>query len=189
MFDVKVTLRPATELDQLPAVDCILLSRYHEDHFDRHVEESLSRAFLIVTTPHAAQQLAVAKDDTDQPFQQVTALDRFESAVLHVDGQRAIRVTAMPGNHAPPGPIAVANNLLQAVPPTAGWLLELGHLARGGSAVEGEELQIGYRIYMSGDTLLVEDLEEIPRWLGDKELDLMLVHLGGTTIPGRRCSW
>ncbi len=175
---------PATELDQLPALDCILLSHYHEDHFDRHVEKSLNRAFPIVTTPHAAQHLAVAKDGTNQPFQQVTGLDRFESAVLHVDGRRAIKVTAMPGKHVPPGPIAVANDLLQAVPPTAGWLLELGHLTEGGSAMESEELQVGYRIYISGDTLLVEDLEEIPRWLKDKQLDLMLVHLGGTTIPG-----
>ncbi|OAA57141.1 hypothetical protein LEL_10931 [Akanthomyces lecanii RCEF 1005] len=175
---------PATELDQLPALDCILLSHYHEDHFDRHVEQSLNRGFPIVTTPHAVQHLAVAKDGTSQPFQQVTGLDRFESAVLHIDGHRAIKVTAMPGKHVPPGPIAVANNLLQAVPPTAGWLLELGHLAEGSSVVESEELQVGYRIYISGDTLLVEDLEEIPRWLKDKQLDLMLVHLGGTTIPG-----
>ncbi|OAA80298.1 hypothetical protein LEL_03784 [Akanthomyces lecanii RCEF 1005] len=175
---------PATELDQLPALDCILLSHYHEEHFDRHVENSLSRAFPIVTTPHAARQLAVGKDGTNQPFQQVTGLVRFESAVLHVDGRRAIKVTAMPGQHVTPGPIAVASDLLQAVPSTASWLLELGHLTEGGSAVESAELQVGYRIYISGDTLLVEDLEEIPRWLKDKQLDLMLVHLGGTAIPG-----
>ncbi|KAM3462331.1 hypothetical protein MY5147_002459 [Beauveria neobassiana] len=171
---------PATQLDKLPALDCILLSHYHEDHFDRHVEKSLNRAFPIVTTPHARQHLA-AKEQQDEPFEQVTGLDAFESAMLRIDEQRAVKVTGMPGKHVPPGIISAANDFLQAVPPTNGWLLELGHL---GGAGDSDELQVGYRIYISGDTLLVDDLERIPAWLGDKQLDLMLVHLGGTTIPG-----
>ncbi|KAM3499042.1 hypothetical protein MY10362_007670 [Beauveria mimosiformis] len=172
---------PATQLDKLPAVDCILLSHYHEDHFDRHVEKSLNRAFPIVTTPHAQQHLAAAKGQQDQPFEQVTGLDAFESAVLRIDEQRAVKVTGMPGKHVPPGLISAANDFLRAVPPTNGWLLELG---RSGGAGDGDELQVGYRIYISGDTLLVDDVEKIPAWLKDKQLDLMLVHLGGTTIPG-----
>ena len=39
----------------------------------------------------------------------------------------------------------------------------------------------GYRIYISGDTLLVPELSEIPKRY--PSIDLMLVHLGGTTIP------
>ena len=38
-------------------------------------------------------------------------------------------------------------------------------------------------IYISGDTLMVDELREIPKWLAGKGIDLMLVHLGGTTIP------
>lgn len=41
-----------------------------------------------------------------------------------------------------------------------------------------------YRIYISGDTLLVSELEEIPKRYAGQSIDLMMVHLGGTTIPG-----
>lgn len=38
-------------------------------------------------------------------------------------------------------------------------------------------------IYISGDTLMVPELKEIPRRYSGQNIDLMLVHLGGTTIP------
>ncbi|KAI4183023.1 MAG: hypothetical protein L6R41_005633, partial [Letrouitia leprolyta] len=38
-------------------------------------------------------------------------------------------------------------------------------------------------IYISGDTLLVDDLAEIPHRYANQNIDLMLIHLGGTTIP------
>jgi L-ascorbate metabolism protein UlaG (beta-lactamase superfamily) len=41
----------------------------------------------------------------------------------------------------------------------------------------------GYRIYISGDTLLVDELKEIPHRYADKPIDLMLAHLGGTMVP------
>tara|TARA_R110002060_G_scaffold37944_2_gene49068 strand:- start:76 stop:480 length:405 start_codon:yes stop_codon:yes gene_type:complete len=40
-----------------------------------------------------------------------------------------------------------------------------------------------YRIYISGDTLLVSELQEIPSRYAGQKIDLMLIHLGGTTIP------
>lgn len=39
------------------------------------------------------------------------------------------------------------------------------------------------RIYISGDTLLVPELHEIPKRYAGQNIDLMLVHLGGTTVP------
>ncbi|KAI4128022.1 MAG: hypothetical protein LQ338_002913 [Usnochroma carphineum] len=38
-------------------------------------------------------------------------------------------------------------------------------------------------IYISGDTLLVDELKEIPKRYAGQNIDLMLIHLGGTTIP------
>ena len=38
-------------------------------------------------------------------------------------------------------------------------------------------------IYISGDTLLVAELNEIPKRYAGQNIDLMLVHLGGTTLP------
>jgi len=86
----------------------------------------------------------------------------------------------MPGTHVPPGPLAVANDLLGAVPPTNGWMLELGYKNSSSS------FNSGYRIYISGDTLLFDDLHKIPEMYSShtgKPIDLMLIHLGGTTIP------
>ncbi|KAL4726242.1 hypothetical protein ACLX1H_006920 [Fusarium chlamydosporum] len=172
---------PAVDLHELPSLDGILLSHYHEDHFDRLVEDSLNRDFLIVTTPHAHKCLT----SKDKPFTNVKALDFFDHLKLKSDdpepGQQApvIKVTGMPGKHVPPGPLAAVNNLLGAVPPTNGWMLELGSHNDG-----DDKVQTGYRIYISGDTLLVDELKDIPKWLQDERIDLMLIHLGGTTIPG-----
>src|SRR5947209_13896520 len=48
---------PAMEIEQLPALDLIVLSHMHEDHFDRLVEQKLDKRHRIVTTPHAAAAL------------------------------------------------------------------------------------------------------------------------------------
>src|SRR3954468_7715966 len=42
---------PAIALDQLPAVDLVLLSHFHGDHFDQLVQERLDRSIPIVSTP------------------------------------------------------------------------------------------------------------------------------------------
>ncbi|ELQ43427.1 Lactamase_B domain containing protein [Pyricularia oryzae] len=184
---------PAVELEALPPLDAILLSHYHEDHFDRLVEDSLNRDFTIVTTPHARSCLAAGGAE-DEPFRRVWGLDLFQDLLLDIDdasssaaGERhrrpAIKVTGMPGRYVPPGVLSAANEVLQAVPPTNGWMLELGYRPSAGDGDEGA-METGYRIYISGDTLMVDDLKKIPEWLGDKRIDLMLVHLGGTTIPG-----
>ncbi|EGR44512.1 uncharacterized protein TRIREDRAFT_70197 [Trichoderma reesei QM6a] len=184
---------PAVDLDELPPMDCILLSHYHEDHFDQLVEESLNRDFPIITTPHAKGCLT--SSSKPEPFRAVHALDFFESILLdaptNIETETAtpvIRVTGMPGKHVPPGTLSALNDLLSAVPPTNGWLLELGWADGSANAQDDEntssELRTGYRIYISGDTLFVDELREIPKWLNGKHVDLMLVHLGGTTIPG-----
>jgi L-ascorbate metabolism protein UlaG (beta-lactamase superfamily) len=196
---------PVVDLHELPPLDCILLSHYHEDHFDKLVEDSINRDFTIITTPHAKECLA----GKDEPFTGVLDLDFWKSAMIHVGGEKTgpgaarqpvVKVTGMPGKHVPPGPLAMMNDLLKAVPPTNGWLLELGYdtsvvnapapeaaVLGGpipGTKEESEELKTGYRIYISGDTLFVDELKDIPKWLKDERIDLMLIHLGGTTIPG-----
>ncbi|KAL8825719.1 MAG: hypothetical protein Q9170_007684 [Blastenia crenularia] len=120
-------------------------------------------------------------------------------------GKAAIKVTGMPGKHVPPGVLGTLNDLISAVPPTNGWMIELGYKK------EGTEFSCGYRyvtihepfhthlappnhpinppysldssIYISGDTLLVPELNEIPTRYANQNIDLMLIHLGGTTIP------
>ncbi|KAI1260913.1 Metallo-hydrolase/oxidoreductase [Xylariaceae sp. FL1019] len=219
---------PAVDLHELPPIDLVLLSHYHEDHFDRLVEDSLNRAFPIVTTPHAKGCLT--PEDTSKktvtgdlgPFRNVHDLDVFDSLVVHIGGDGtgqpgpAMKITGMPGKHVPPGPLAAINNLLGAVPPTNGWLIEMGWTSgtsvasspsqpspsvTSDAAKETTPLDVGYTIYISGDTLFVDELKSIPPYLRslqqqqqqqrsphltqkESSIDLMLIHLGGTTIPG-----
>jgi hypothetical protein len=116
----------------------------------------------------------------------VTALEAWASALVSVAGTDAVlKVTATPGKHVPPGPaglLAAANDLLGAVPPTNGWMLELGRAGADASVPP----TVGYTIYISGDTLLVDELNAIPERF--PKVDLMLAHLGGTTIPGARAA-
>jgi L-ascorbate metabolism protein UlaG (beta-lactamase superfamily) len=171
-----------------PAIDVILLSHYHEDHFDREVEDKLSKSLPIITTPHAKECLTGKGDES---FKNVHALDFWKSLLLDVSKsdeangsgpKPSIKVTGMPGKHVPPGPLNVANDILGAVPPTNGWMVELGY--SDGSSGDGSDFENGYRIYISGDTLMVDELKEIPERYKDQNIDLMLIHLGGTTIPG-----
>lgn len=181
---------PSIDLHDLPKIDVVLLSHYHADHFDQLVEKSLRRDLPIVTTPHAREHLH-EKKSAEERFSQVYDLDHFEDAILDIssasNGRKpAIKVTGMPGKHVPPGPLNIANDLLNAIPPTNGWIVELGHHNPASNSTSStENWHCGYRIYISGDTLFVDDLKEIPKLYTDanKPIDLMLVHLGGTTIP------
>jgi len=173
---------PAIDLHELRRIDAILLSHYHEDHFDKKVESSLRRSIPIITTPHARSHLT--SKGPDESFTEVNALDFFDSMMLDIattsnGRQPGIKVTGMPGKHVPPGPLAIANDLLGAVPPTNGWMIELGYLNPGNN----DSFECGYRIYISGDTLMVDELKEIPERYKSQGIDLMLIHLGGTTIP------
>ncbi|KAI0487392.1 hypothetical protein F4859DRAFT_525550 [Xylaria cf. heliscus] len=117
-----------------------------------------------------------------------------------------IKITAMPGKHVPPSPLAVADNLLSAMPPTNGWLLEMGWsvgAAASAPPATGERVartdsrpvETGYRVYISGDTLFVDELGEIPKYTREQQqqqqqdgpgigINLIVVHPSGTTIPG-----
>ncbi|KAL2847514.1 beta-lactamase superfamily domain-containing protein [Aspergillus pseudoustus] len=176
---------PAVDLHDLPRIDLVLLSHYHGDHFDHHVEASLRRSLPIITTSHARSILTSKGTDS---FTNIYDLEPFQQMMITIkaDGYGpakappALRVTGMPGKHVPVAkPIEKLNEFVGAIPPTNGWLLELGHGHDAGDFVPG------YRIYITGDTLLVDELKEIPRRYGGpgKNIDLMLIHLGGTTVP------
>jgi L-ascorbate metabolism protein UlaG (beta-lactamase superfamily) len=182
---------PAIDLEELPRIDVIFLSHYHEDHFDREVEEKLTKDIPIITTPHAHECLT---SKGDQSFTNVHALDFWETLVLDVEqegsarGKRqSLKITGVPGKHVPPGALNIANEILHAVPPTNGWMIELGYSDVGSKSTSADDdggFENGYRIYISGDTLMVDELKEIPERYKGQNIDLMLIHLGGTTIPG-----
>lgn len=123
-----------------------VLTTFVSDHFDAKVEESLRRSLPIITTPHAKEHLT--GKGSDESFSQVYDLDFFQSMFVDVAQSSstarvpAIKVTGMPGQHVPDGVLSALNHLLSAVPPTNGWMLELGYKESGGS---DESFKNGYR--------------------------------------------
>lgn len=150
---------PAIEIDELPSdIDFVLLSHYHGDHFDHLVQEKLDRDLPIVTTPHAAEKLA------EKGFREAYPIDTWETMTVSKGGVE-LDVTSMPGRHGPPV-------VEKALPPVMGSMLEFK--PEGGDSV--------LRLYITGDTLVYDELKEIPERYPD--IDLALLHLGGTKILG-----
>jgi L-ascorbate metabolism protein UlaG (beta-lactamase superfamily) len=149
---------PAIDFAQLPPIDFVLLSHLHEDHFDRQVERQLDRSIPIVTPRKAAEALA------RKGFRATIALPTWQTQTFVKSGVQ-LHVTAMPGRHGPPLVSA-------ALPPVMGSLLEF----------EGPSGSIAVRLYISGDTLVNDQLREIPKRY--PTIDLGLLHLGGTRVLG-----
>src|SRR5215212_1660249 len=149
---------PAVEIEDLPPLDFVLLSHLHGDHFDRVAERKLNKATPIISTRHAVNYLK------KKGFTAAHALKTWETLSV-TKGDARVRFTAMPGIHAP-------GSLAALLPPVMGSMLEFAK----------PEGVIHLRLYISGDTLIHEQLKEIPRRY--HEIDLALLHLGGTKILG-----
>jgi L-ascorbate metabolism protein UlaG (beta-lactamase superfamily) len=149
---------PAIEIADLPPLDAVVLSHLHGDHWDREARRGLDRALPVVTTPHAARRLQGLAG-----FRRAVGLETWESFTQAKDGH-LLRVHSLPGRHAP----GVVGRLL---PPVMGSLLELS-----------ENGEVQQRVYLTGDTLMYDGVREVARRFPD--VDLAVVHLGGTTLPG-----
>ncbi|MFF5252919.1 MBL fold metallo-hydrolase [Streptomyces leeuwenhoekii] len=151
---------PAVDVDELPRLDAVVLSHLHGDHWDRRARRQLDRTVPILTTPHAARRLKVVHG-----FHRTAGLRTWQAFTLRRDGTQ-VRITALPGRHA-------GYRLLRGLlPPVMGSMLEFG--PAGGP--------VGLRLYISGDTLVYEGLDEIARRF--PAADLAVLHLGGTRLPG-----
>ncbi len=145
---------PAIEPEDLPALDAVLLSHLHGDHFDREARARLDRSAPVVTTPHAARRLERWGFET-------RALETWQDQVL-VRGREELRITAVPAVHAR----GVMGRLL---PPVMGSVVD--HLSDG---------ELRRRVYVSGDTLTGDHVDAVrERFPG---IDAAVVHLGGTRV-------
>jgi L-ascorbate metabolism protein UlaG (beta-lactamase superfamily) len=144
------TMQPA----DLPPLDAVLLSHLHGDHFDRIARRGLAREQPVITTPKAAERLRSWDFDA-------RGLETWQSETLARDDE-TLTVESLPGIHAR----GVMGALL---PPVMGSLLT--------HRVSGE---VRRRVYVSGDTLTGDHLDEIAR--RHPEIDVAVVHLGGTRV-------
>lgn len=150
-------IEPACSPQELPPLDLIVLSHYHGDHFDEVAARELNKQIPIVTTRHAAEQLA------QLGFTNLHPIDTWDVQPVR-KGDAELLVTAMPAQHAP-------DSVAHLLPPVVGSMLEFSY--RGGHL---------FRLYISGDTLISDRLRDIPQRY--PEIDLGLFHVGGTTLLG-----
>ncbi|ABS04547.1 MBL fold metallo-hydrolase [Kineococcus radiotolerans] len=150
---------PALAVEDLPPLSGVVLSHLHGDHFDRVARRGLDRSVPLLTTPHAQRRLVGRHG-----FRDVTGLRTWQARTLVAGGDQ-VRVTAVPGRHAP-GPFQAL------LPPVMGSVLEFGEV--GGP--------VQRTVYLSGDTLDVPELREVPARY--PSVDVAVLHLGGTTLPG-----
>ncbi|WP_349268386.1 hypothetical protein MPNTM1_03144 [Mycolicibacterium parafortuitum] len=147
---------PALTIDELPPLDAVVLSHLHGDHWDRVAERGLDRRLPVITTHAAARTLR------RRGFGAAVGLSTWDSTVI-AKGSDRVTFTALPGRHAP----TPVDRLL---PPVMGTMLTFD--TTSGAA---------RHLYLSGDTLLIDELAEIP--VRFTSVDAGVLHLGGTRLP------
>jgi L-ascorbate metabolism protein UlaG (beta-lactamase superfamily) len=149
---------PALQPTQLPALDGILLSHMHGDHWDRIATKSLPKETPVVTTREAAKCLS------DRGFTGTADLQPWQTHEFSRDTD-VLRITAVPGVHGP-GPLA------KVLPEVMGSVVELVR----------DDGRVTWRGFISGDTLYRPQLAEVLERCGP--LDVLIPHLGGTKALG-----
>lgn len=137
---------PAIAVSELGSIDAVLLSHdQHMDNLDPAGRAYLPQAGRVLTTPAGAQRLGG----------NAQGVATWKTTTLvGADGLR-VHVTATPARHGPP-------ELEEAMGEVNGWILEWDGQQRG-------------VLYISGDTVLFEKLQEIPRRY---QVGTALLHFG-----------
>lgn len=109
---------PAVDLHNLPNIDIVLLSHYHADHFDQHVENSLRRDIPIISTPEARSILGSKED----PFTSLYDLDPGRRLIVNLKcdlpgpEKPGMVIVGTPAKHVPESrPLEMLNDFVGAV--------------------------------------------------------------------------
>lgn len=148
---------PALDIKDLPSIDLIILSHFHGDHFDQAAQRDLDKSLPIVTTSHSAKEL------NKRGFTNTQKLDKWQS-ISFSKGDVKIVITATPGRH---GPLPIS----MLLPSVMGSILDF----------QGPNDKL-FRLYITGDTLVYDQIKEIAKRYND--VDIALLHMGGTRIMG-----
>ena len=176
-LDTTRLTNPAMEVNQLPPLDLVLLSHFHGDHFDQVAIHELDKSLPIVTNSHAVDELSI------RGFTNTKKLDTWENITFtkkdnEDNNDVELQITAMPGRH---GPFPVSMFL----PKVMGTILDFKRKDDRNESNSKNKSHNGnqlFRIYITGDTMVFDDIKEIPKRYPN--VDLALLHLGGTTIMG-----
>lgn len=159
-----------TETPKIPPralgrIDAVLLSHdQHQDNLDvagrRFLRSGSAR--WIVTTEAAASRLS----DQRELASKLTGLDDWDRCVLSSPSGHAVEIIATPARHGP-----------------ADWFPGVGDVIGFMLKWEGQE---GGAMYLSGDTTLFTDLEEIEPNLAAYDVDrigVAVLHAGAVAFP------
>jgi L-ascorbate metabolism protein UlaG (beta-lactamase superfamily) len=152
-------INPAMNIEQLPPLDLVILSHFHGDHLDQVAVRELDKSLPIVTTPHATEELSL------RGFTNPQQLDKWEN-ISFVKGNVQLQITATPGRH---GPLPVAMFLPQVM----GSILDFK--VKEEDDADSSSRRHLFRIYITGDTLVFDDIKEIPKRYSD--INIALLHL------------
>lgn len=143
---IRKTASPALTANAIGPVDAVLLSHdQHGDNLDPAGRAYLPQARQVLTTPAGAQRLGG----------NARGLSTWETVTLTDSSGLEVHVTATPARHGP-------EEVRQAAGDVSGWMLEWEGQQRGA-------------LYISGDTVLFEGVEEVARRY---RIAVALLHLG-----------
>lgn len=143
---VRKLTSPALDISALGPIDAVLLSHdQHRDNLDPAGWAALSQAKQVLTTPIGAGRLGG----------NACGVNTWQTVTLAEENGQSIHVTALPARHGPA-------ELQQATGEVTGWMLEWKDQRAGA-------------LYVSGDTVLFEGLEEVARRY---RIGVALLHCG-----------
>jgi L-ascorbate metabolism protein UlaG (beta-lactamase superfamily) len=146
---------PALPATELAPIEAVLLSHdHHEDNLDPAGRAVLPSAGTVVTTQSGAKRLG-AKGATN-----AQGLASWETTRLEAPGKTPIEITATPCRHGPPLSRPLVGDVI-------------------GFALRWDGQQHG-TVWITGDTVLYDELREVPRRLS---VGTAIVHLGGVRFP------
>jgi len=146
---------PAVQATDIGQIDAVLLSHdHHDDNLDPAGRALLPSVGTVVTTTSGAKRLAAKGAANAQ------GLAPWRTTRLEAPGKTAIEITATPCRHGPPLSRPIVGEVIGFA---LGW--------------EGQQHGV---VWITGDTVLYDDVREVPQRLN---VGTAIVHLGGVRFP------
>ncbi len=150
--DLKKSMAPPVPADEIGRIDAVFVSHaHHYDNLDNTGKAMLPKWGRVITTPDSAEALGGKAE----------ALDTRETIELTNDQGEKVRVTGLPAVH------TSDHEIRGAVGETMGFMLEWDGQQNGA-------------FYISGDTVWIDEIEEIGRRF---KVGTGILHMGAANVP------